>query len=615
MGVLPTDTEVSGGCEKVYQCLPSSFSGAPLPESTANVHFAGLFPPPIGRTVPQGGFLTDLTELNLLGWADLVQDVAVGLQALPPRLCLDLGTQAVALLQLLEVATGVGFCHHCFHPRPRCMCMGASQPAPPTSWSQIVQQAQGYGVASTSRGVTDPSTPMGGMPGYVVLPPGLTPPDFSIWSIPPQEVPLPPGLPASPLYQPPMGRATSLRAAIDRQVQVMRAMVPQAPTPSAPKLQAPPPQAPQMAPPMHQPLPSSRSQPATPYQQAVQPPVKPKGRGVTFNSSTDKIVAVGSQDADGCLRQRTCDQDDKTWPASPGRGACERSSGRTTGKQTLHQVSECPSGTACKAPRDSTMGSTSHQCSSSTRAPKDPLRHVARFRSQGWRKDLDLIFKAYYRYNFSSFKESEWSRIRDKVLDHLLSLQEECRGIKENDPLPYMPYMEEQFFAATGIWLKGLAKCTTWIKRGSYYHSVVARKGQLNKCPHLAGIELPKGPQITPSESHLVSQRKLETPVTSSSAPAIEASAPQGATADVPAPMETGGAGDTCSWAGRTEDKDDFKRCRPTKRPWSQSGGEKTGQHFPSCSRMRREDAPPPRRSTGIQDSSRWPITMRPPWE
>ena len=184
---------------------------------------------------------------------------------------------------------------------------------------------------------------------------------------------------------------------------------------------------------------------------------------------------------------------------------------------------------------------------------------------------MDLIFKAYYRYNFSSFKESEWSRIRDKVLDHLLPLQEEWRGIKENDPLQYMPYMEEQFFAATGIWLKGLADCTTWIKWGSYNHSVVARKGQLDKCPHLAGIEPPKGPQITPSESRLVSQRKPETLGTSSSAPALEASTPQGATTDVPAPMETGGADDGHSWAERTEDEDDFKRCRPAKRPRSQS--------------------------------------------
>ena len=144
-----------------------------------------------------------------------------------------------------------------------------------------------------------------------------------------------------------------------------------------------------------------------------------------------------------------------------------------------------------------------------------------------------------------------------------------------------MPYMEEQFFAATGIRLKGLAECTTWIKWGSYYHSVVAKKGQLDKCPHLAGIELPKGPQITPSESRLVSQRKLQTLATSSSAPAIQASAPQGATADVPAPMETGGTGNGRSWAERTKDEDDFKRCRPAKRPQSQSRRRETRPTFP----------------------------------
>ena len=252
--------------------------------------------------------------------------MVVGLQVLPPRLCLDLGTQAIALLQLLEAATGVGFWHHCCHPRPHCMCKGASQSAPPTSWSQIVQQTQGYGVTSTSGGVTNLSTPMGGMPGYVAPPPGLTPPDFSFWSIPPLEVPPPPGLPASPLHWPPVGRASLLRAAMNQQAQmlwtpgsqaqVLRAMVPQAPMLSAPKLQAPLPQAHQMAPPLHQPLPSSGSQPATPYQQAVQLPVKPKGRGVTFDTSADKVAAVGSQDTDG-HRRRTHDRDDKTQPTSP----------------------------------------------------------------------------------------------------------------------------------------------------------------------------------------------------------------------------------------------------------------------------------------------------------
>ena len=238
-----------------------------------------------------------------------------------------------------------------------------------------------------------------------------------------------------------------------------------------------------------------------------------------------------------------------------------------TRKQSLCQGSEHPSGAPHKAPTDSTLGSSSHQCSSNMKAPKDPLRWVAHFRSQGWRKDLDLIFRAYYRYNFSSCKESEWSKIRDKVLDHLLQCQEEWRRIKETDPLQYMPYMEEQFFAATRIRLKGLAKCTLWIKRGSYYHSAVAQRGELHKCPHLAGIEPPRGPQITPSESHLVSQRKPETLATSSSAPTIEASTPQGATADVPAPMETGGAGNGQSWSEWTVAEDDLKRPRPAKRP------------------------------------------------
>ena len=183
MEVFPLSTTDPRGCREVYQCLLSSFPGAPLPESTAGLHFEGLLviPPPIGRTVPQGGYPTDLTELNLSGWAALVQDLVAGLQVLPSRLSHDLGLQVVALLQMLEVATGVGFCHHCCNPRSCCRCMGASQSAPPTSWSQIVEQTPGYGVTSSGGGLTTLSTSIGGMPGYVAPPPGLTPPDFSIW--------------------------------------------------------------------------------------------------------------------------------------------------------------------------------------------------------------------------------------------------------------------------------------------------------------------------------------------------------------------------------------------------------------------------------------------------
>ena len=41
--------------------------------------------------------------------------------------------------------------------------------------------------------MTTPSTSVAGMPGYVAPPPGITPPDFSSWSLPPPEVPPSPG--------------------------------------------------------------------------------------------------------------------------------------------------------------------------------------------------------------------------------------------------------------------------------------------------------------------------------------------------------------------------------------------------------------------------------------
>ena len=49
--------------------------------------------------------------------------------------------------------------------------------------------------------------------------------------------------------------------------------------------------------------------------------------------------------------------------------------------------------------------------------------------------------------------------------------------------LQYMPYMEEHFYVATGLRLNRLSNFMGWIKRGSYYHGLVARQGQLHKCP------------------------------------------------------------------------------------------------------------------------------------
>ena len=260
----------------------------------------------------------------------------------------------------------------------------------------------------------------------------------------------------------------------------------------------------------------------------MQLPGKSLGLGVTFDSSATKPAPTGGQDANACGRQSTRGQDDNSRPASRSKGVWERSSVRTTSKQTPRQEGGHPSGVPHNVPPASTPGSTSHQCGGTTRAPKDPLENVANYRSQGWRKDLERVFRAYYKYNFASFKEAEWNKLRGKVLEHLLRHQDEWRSIKENDPLQYMPYMERQFHAATGIQLKGLSDFMGWIKWGSYCHGVVARKGQLHKCPHLAGVELPRWLQITPSESCQVSQRREETPGTSPRAPSKKPSAARG---------------------------------------------------------------------------------------
>ena len=166
-----------------------------------------------------------------------------------------------------------------------------------------------------------------------------------------------------------------------------------------------------------------------------------------------------------------------------------------------------------------------------------------------------------------------------------------------------MAYIEDHFYKTTGLYLNGLRSFTAWIKQGSYYHGLVARQGALHECPHLAGVPLPRWPQVTPSESCRESQMKADAQTASSSKPSVGATAAPvtetpvaeapvvetpiveapvdetpGAEApvapsDTPAPMEPGGAGDGQSWAECVEAgaEEGFQRARPTKHPWSQS--------------------------------------------
>ena len=398
---------------------------------------------------PQGGFPTDLSELNLLGWAALVQDVVAGLQALPPNLGRDMGLPAVALLQLLETSTGVGFCHYCCSPGPQCKCMGASQPVPPASWSQIVEQTPGYGVTTSSGGMTTPSTSVAGMPGYVAPPPGLTPPDFSSWSLLPPETPLPWGLPTALQGLPGIRRSMQIRTTVERHTRAQLVQGPQALAQWAQMLPTLMPHTPQMALPLRQPPPGW---PATPCQQAVQPPGKSTERGVTFDSSVDKTAPAGGQSSEDCRRQRT-----RGWGDSGQSASCPRGVQEKTSRQMPHQEGDLPSRATPNIPPTTASESTPPQWGGQARTlPCDPTQLATKYHSAGWKKDLEHVLKVYYKYNVTSYKEAEWVRLRDKFFAHFLLHKEEALGIKERCPMDYMPYIKEQFWRATGLRLNGL---------------------------------------------------------------------------------------------------------------------------------------------------------------
>ena len=185
-------------------------------------------------------------------------------------------------------------------------------------------------------------------------------------------------------------------------------------------------------------------------------------------------------------------------------------------------------------------------------SPRHPLQNFTQYKSAGWKKDLDHILGSFFHYSYPSFNEGEWKKLKTRFSEYL-GQHQEWKAIKEEKPLQYMPYMESCFKTLTGIKLEGLSQFTGWIKPDNYYHGVVAKKGQLHMCLHLARTEQPKGLQIHPSQSCSATQKEEETPPTGLHTPHKEGGATQGACFDSHAPMKTGGVGDGQSWAEQTE--------------------------------------------------------------
>ena len=288
-------------------------------------------PPSEERTPPPGGFPKDLATMNLTGWASLIQDVAQGMKVVPPNLSMEVYLDSMVLLQLLEATTGMGYCRICCQPTPSCLCLGAYQSVPTEMWSQMMARIPRQGVAASSGGSTtsEASTMEAQEPAVTSPPPGLTPLDFTNWSLPLPGAPLTGGLPLPSGGLSRIGRQAAGPWALGPRAPTPLMQVPSTPQgtlpicqqrscqPAAPYQQAPlltsQPAAPyqQVVPLMSQPAAPYQqavqqvSQPATLYQQAMQPLRRPAGRGGVAQPLSSDAAPTTRQPAKEYGRQPT----------------------------------------------------------------------------------------------------------------------------------------------------------------------------------------------------------------------------------------------------------------------------------------------------------------------
>ena len=344
-------------------------------------------PPSEERTPPPGGFPRDLSGMNLTSWVGLIQDVAQGMKVVPPNLSMEVCLDSMVLLQLLEATMGIGYCRICCQPSPQCRCLGAYQPAPLETWSQMMARMPGQGVAASTGGPTTPGTATAKVQeqGVPSPPTGLHLPDFTNWSLPLPEAPLTGGLPA------PSGGLPSIRRqTVGPRAPGQWALAPPMQAPSAPQgtLLVHQPRLHHPATPYQQAV-QPLSQPATPYQQAVQSPRRPVGRGKAAQPPSDRATPAASQTIPNRGRQQ-----------ARGRGIRGRSVSHLGHGR----------GMATNVPSTTTPGATQPQPGHRARPRHSNSAVLAsKYCSGRWRKDLEHVLRVYYKHSIQApFRELEW---------------------------------------------------------------------------------------------------------------------------------------------------------------------------------------------------------------
>ena len=334
-----------------------------------------VIPPSEERMPPPEGFPRDLSGMNLTSWAGLIQDVAQGMKVVPPNLSMEVCLDSMVLLQLLEATMGMGYCRICCQPSPRCHCLDDYQLAPMETWSQMMARMPGQGVVASIAGPTTPGTATAEVQEQEVPspPPGLHPLDFTNWSLPFPEAPPTGGLPA------PSGGPPGIGKTVGPWAPGQWALAPPMQVPSTPQGTLP----------VHQPRPRQpatpyqqvvqpASQSATPYQQAVQPPRRPVGRGLTAQPPSDRATPAAGQ-------------------TIPNRGRPQARGWGIRGRSVNHPGRG--RGTTTNVPSTTTPGATQSQPGRRSRPRRpNPAMMASKYHSSGWRRDLEHVLKVYYKH-------------------------------------------------------------------------------------------------------------------------------------------------------------------------------------------------------------------------
>ena len=277
-------------------------------------------------------------------------------------------------------------------------------------------------------------------------PPGLHPLDFTNWSLPLPEASVTGGLLVPSGGLPGIRRQTVGPWASGQWASGQWAPAPPMQVPSTPQGMLPVHQLRQRQPatPYQQAV-QPLSQPATMYQQAVQLPRRPVGRGLTAQPPSDKAAPAAGQTIPDHGRQQA-----RGWGirsvSHPGQGQ-----GMTT-----------------NAPSTTTQGVAQSQPGRHSRPGcPNPAMMVAKYCSSGWRRDLEHVLKVYYKHTMQTlFRELEWARVRELFFDHFVPKKAEVLVIKEESPLEYMPFIAEEFHRATGLRLLDLPEFTLcWLSQ------------------------------------------------------------------------------------------------------------------------------------------------------